>query len=100
MGSVDSTNNRLHSFDLVSMACSPYGSEDSLPQAENPEAPTEQAKGSLKRLRDGGQADSHKQQRISQAVRTILECLGEDVDREGLRLTPDRVARSLSFLTH
>jgi GTP cyclohydrolase I len=32
-------------------------------------------------------------------VRTLLESLGEDPDRDGLRATPARVARSLAFLT-
>jgi GTP cyclohydrolase IA len=31
--------------------------------------------------------------RISKAVREILEAIGEDPDRDGLRATPDRVAR-------
>jgi GTP cyclohydrolase I len=33
------------------------------------------------------------QERIRQAVRTILEAIGEDPEREGLRNTPARVAR-------
>jgi GTP cyclohydrolase I len=33
------------------------------------------------------------------AVRALLEALGEDPDREGLRATPGRVERSLKFLT-
>jgi GTP cyclohydrolase I len=33
------------------------------------------------------------EERIRQAVRTILEAVGEDPDREGLRETPSRVAR-------
>ncbi len=33
------------------------------------------------------------QERIRKAVREILEAVGEDPDREGLRETPDRVAR-------
>ncbi len=37
--------------------------------------------------------------RISMAYRQLLESIGEDVDREGLRRTPDRAARALEFLT-
>lgn len=33
------------------------------------------------------------------AVRTILECLGEDPDREGLRDTPKRYAKALLWMT-
>ena len=35
-----------------------------------------------------------------QRVHGLLQDLGEDVEREGLRRTPLRVARSLKFLTH
>jgi GTP cyclohydrolase IA len=37
--------------------------------------------------------------RITEAYRQLLERVGEDVDREGLRRTPDRAARALEFLT-
>jgi GTP cyclohydrolase I len=37
---------------------------------------------------------------MEQIVRSLLGELGEDPDRDGLRATPDRVARSLAFLTH
>jgi GTP cyclohydrolase I len=37
--------------------------------------------------------------RISMAYRQLLESVGEDADREGLRRTPDRAARALEFLT-
>ncbi len=37
--------------------------------------------------------------KIEAAVKTILTCLGEDPEREGLKSTPHRVAKSLAFLT-
>jgi GTP cyclohydrolase IA len=36
---------------------------------------------------------------IANAYRQLLESVGEDADREGLRRTPDRAARALEFLT-
>ncbi|MEO6033718.1 MAG: GTP cyclohydrolase I FolE [Verrucomicrobiota bacterium] len=36
---------------------------------------------------------------IAQLVKKQLELLGEDPDRDGLKGTPDRVAKSLKFLT-
>jgi GTP cyclohydrolase IA len=37
--------------------------------------------------------------RIANAYRELLQAIGEDADREGLRRTPDRAARALEFLT-
>lgn len=37
--------------------------------------------------------------RIAGAYRELLECVGENIDREGLQRTPDRAARALEFLT-
>lgn len=36
---------------------------------------------------------------MADAVRTILECLGEDPDRDGLRDTPKRYAKALLWMT-
>ena len=33
------------------------------------------------------------------AVRTILECIGEDPDREGLLRTPERYAQAIMWMT-
>jgi GTP cyclohydrolase I len=37
--------------------------------------------------------------RIEDAYRELLQGIGEDIDREGLRSTPGRAARALEFLT-
>ncbi|MBX7095594.1 MAG: GTP cyclohydrolase I FolE [Flavobacteriales bacterium] len=37
---------------------------------------------------------------ISDAFSKIIPALGEDVQREGLQKTPERVAKALQFLTH
>ena len=37
--------------------------------------------------------------RIAKAYGELLQGIGEDLDREGLRRTPDRAARALEFLT-
>lgn len=46
--------------------------------------------------------DKEKEERLAKlsgAVRTMLECIGEDPDREGLLDTPDRYAKALLFFT-
>lgn len=40
------------------------------------------------------QVPMSQEERVRQALRTLLEAIGEDPDREGLKDTPDRVLRS------
>ncbi|MBI3937387.1 MAG: GTP cyclohydrolase I FolE [Betaproteobacteria bacterium] len=46
------------------------------------------------------QYNPHIIRRIADKYRSILKDIGENPDREGLRHTPDRVAKALQFLTH
>lgn len=43
--------------------------------------------------------DDEKTAKIATIYKQVLEILGENPDREGLLLTPERVAKSLQFLT-
>ena len=44
------------------------------------------------------QFDPVTTEKLSEHYRQIIELLGESADREGLKLTPERVARSMQFL--
>src|SRR6218665_3281811 len=46
------------------------------------------------------QFDTKTVQRISAHYGDILKAIGEDPEREGLQKTPERVAKSLQYLTH
>lgn len=36
---------------------------------------------------------------MASAIRTILECIGEDPERDGLLKTPERYAKALLWMT-
>lgn len=57
--------------------------------------------GTLSRLRERDHPDEAQArlEKLSGAVRTILECIGEDPDREGLHGTPERYAKAMMFFT-
>ncbi|KAK5120887.1 GTP cyclohydrolase 1 [Meristemomyces frigidus] len=57
--------------------------------------------GTLDRLRERTHPEvaEARLQKLSGAVRTILECIGEDPDREGLHGTPERYAKAMMFFT-
>lgn len=57
------------------------------------------AKGSLTRMHSTADQTAQTTAKLSAAVRTILECLGEDPEREGLKRTPERYAKALLWMT-
>ena len=57
------------------------------------------AKSTLDRLNFTPAQAAENEERLAGAVRTMLECLGEDPERDGLRDTPHRYARALLWMT-
>ncbi|KAL4789599.1 hypothetical protein BDV19DRAFT_373853 [Aspergillus venezuelensis] len=55
--------------------------------------------GTRARLESTPEENEERIAKLSGAVRTILECLGEDPEREGLRGTPDRYAKAMLYFT-
>lgn len=53
----------------------------------------------LGRINEGPEQAETRLEKMRGAVRTLLECVGEDPDREGLLATPSRYAEALLFLT-
>ncbi|MDG1475685.1 MAG: GTP cyclohydrolase I, partial [Vicingaceae bacterium] len=44
--------------------------------------------------------DEEKTKSLSNHYKNVITELGEDVTREGLEKTPERVAKAMQFLTH
>ncbi|KAI0069095.1 GTP cyclohydrolase I [Artomyces pyxidatus] len=57
------------------------------------------AKSTIFRLNATAAEKAARQTRLAAAVRTVLECIGEDPDREGLLRTPERYAQALMWMT-
>jgi len=57
------------------------------------------AKSTISRLNASPEEKAAREQKMASAVRTILECIGEDPDREGLQRTPQRYAQAIMWMT-
>ena len=57
------------------------------------------AKSTVLRLTASPEEKAARDEKLRGAVRTILECIGEDPDREGLLRTPERYAQALLWMT-
>jgi len=55
--------------------------------------------GTRERLEEDAVQQEARLNRMKGAVRTLLECVGEDPDREGLLATPERYAKAMLFFT-
>lgn len=57
------------------------------------------AKSTISRLNSTPAERTAREAKLASAVRTILEGIGEDPDREGLLRTPERYAKALLWMT-
>ncbi|TFK56191.1 GTP cyclohydrolase I [Heliocybe sulcata] len=57
------------------------------------------AKSTILRLNASPAERAAREKKMTDAVRTILECIGEDPDREGLARTPERYAQAVMWMT-
>ncbi|OWZ65307.1 GTP cyclohydrolase I [Cryptococcus neoformans] len=57
------------------------------------------AKSTHLRLHSTPEEKSANMELLTTALRTVLECIGEDPDREGLQRTPERYAKALLWMT-
>ena len=57
------------------------------------------AKSTISRLNASAEEKAAREKKMTFAIRTILECIGEDPDREGLQRTPERYAQAIMWMT-
>lgn len=57
------------------------------------------SRGTRERLEESPEQAEKRLEKMSGAIKTILECIGEDPDREGLLATPERYAKAMLFFT-
>ncbi|KAM0464873.1 hypothetical protein ACHAPV_001864 [Trichoderma viride] len=55
--------------------------------------------GTRQRLEESEEEKAARLERMKGAVKTLLECVGEDPNREGLLATPERYAKAMLFFT-
>ncbi|KAI8884867.1 GTP cyclohydrolase I [Backusella circina FSU 941] len=55
--------------------------------------------GARQRRDESPEQKEEREKKLADAVKTILTCIGEDPEREGLLKTPDRYAKALMFFT-
>ncbi|CCX09304.1 GTP cyclohydrolase I [Pyronema domesticum] len=90
-----------------SMALTPAGSRagsrPSTPYTMNPPVDLDGLSwpsiGTRARLEASPEEQTERVEKMSGAIRTLLECLGEDPDREGLQDTPLRYAKAMLYFT-
>jgi GTP cyclohydrolase I len=83
---------------ITSRSCSPVISANPTIDFEGLSWPS---MGTLARLqeRESPAEAAARLKKLTGAVRTLLECIGEDPDREGLHGTPERYAKAMMFFT-
>lgn len=81
----------------------PLTSRSNSPYTKNPTVDFEGLSwpsiGTLDRLESSPEQATERLAKLSGAVRTLLECIGEDPEREGLHGTPERYAKAMMFFT-
>lgn len=56
-------------------------------------------KGTLARLNATPEEREAREKKLAGAVKVLLECIGEDPERDGLIKTPERYAKALLWMT-